>query len=358
MRKTNIMTLVATLAIASSVSAQSIKVYKGDSIVGTYAIGTEADKVEFCPETAATASSFFDVDYWGDIYKTGTENFIIRLGDCPHDGTTPTGAGRIYNFSLFNSTLTDESTPMPAMGTYTMGEAGKAIDMTIEPSESLLSLITDYVSRDEYKMSRISYNDAKLELTDLGDGNYKVDATLTLSTGEEVNLSYTGKVTLEDRSFKGYTGPQLEKDLEFTADWATAYTYDGSYFEIMDGGDPSAEGASWYNRNRIRVQLEAGDKTAMTPPIGTFYVSNSGDEFTLPKGTFEDYGGGIYGSEGTVYYYVDPKTYKTTFGFIDSGSVTISKDESTGEYTISVNFVTNNGYKVKATYKGAFQAKS
>lgn len=38
-------------------------------------------------------SNFFDVDYWGDYASLGYQNFVIRLGDCPHDGINPRGNG-------------------------------------------------------------------------------------------------------------------------------------------------------------------------------------------------------------------------------------------------------------------------
>ena len=45
-------------------------------------------------------SNFFDVDYWGDYASLGYQNFVIRLGDCPHDGINPRGNGKIYSFSI------------------------------------------------------------------------------------------------------------------------------------------------------------------------------------------------------------------------------------------------------------------
>lgn len=45
-----------------------------------------------------------------------------------------------------------------------------------------------------------------------------------------------------------------------------------------------------------------------------------------------------------------------TFGFVNDGSVTISKNSTTGDYTIATDFITDKGRSIKATYTGPFKS--
>ena len=102
------------------------------------------------------ASKFLDIDYWGDIYKNGFENFIIRLGDCPHIGLTPQGNGSIYNFSIYNSKTNSEK-PRPIAGKYTLYTGDYPVNMCMDKSESCLFVISDYVSANNYFLKKTKF---------------------------------------------------------------------------------------------------------------------------------------------------------------------------------------------------------
>ena len=88
--------------------------------------------------------------------------------------------------------------------------------------------------------------------------------------------------------------------------------------------------------------------------MGTFPVTEDGANGTVAKGYYKIMGAGVYGQVGTCYQYLDNPAVMATFGFVSSGSITISKDEATGDYTISTDFVTDKGKSIKATYTGPF----
>lgn len=299
----------------------------------------------------ATLSKFFDIDYWGDTWNTNAENFIIRLGDCNHEGINPKGNGRIYNFSIFNSTLADADNPLPKMGTYVYGKAGESTDMTIETSESLLMTVSDYTSETDFKITKGYYTDARLTISALGDDNYKIEAYVKMDNGEEVNLEYSGKITFRDKSFKGYTGPQLEKNLDYTSKYVENYNHEGTSFRIIDE-DPYETG--WYNHNQITIYLPAESTESLTPPVGTFKVKDGTGDGVITPGEYVNYGGGSSGQQGTCYSYIDQSTMDITFGFVVGGTVTVSKNAQNGDYTIVIDFTTSKGHKIKTTYTGPF----
>jgi hypothetical protein len=92
------------------------------------------------------------------------------------------------------------------------------------------------------------------------------------------------------------------------------------------------------------------------PRVGTFPVTEDGSNGTVRKGCYKNFGGGAKGSDGTRYEYVESPIDESTFGFVESGSITISKDTATGNYTISTDFITDKGKSIKATYTGPFKS--
>ena len=237
--------------------------------------------------------------------------------------------------------------------TYYKGD--QPIDMCMEHSESLMLEYSNYeYSKDTYDSKTIKYDDASLTIEKNTDGTYTVKALIKQENGELVELTYTGEVTYRDKSFKGYTGPNLNKDITFTCDYLVPYDLDGVCFEIMDGGDPSAEGASWYKRNRVTIFL--ADDGKGLPRLGTFKVTKDGANGTVQEGYYKNYGGGVSGSFGTRYEYNESPTQMATFGFVNGGSVTISKNSTTGDYTIATDFITDKGRSIKATYTGPFKS--
>lgn len=300
-------------------------------------------------------SQFFDVDYWGDAYLNGYQNFVIRMGDCPHNGVYPQGNGRIFNFSIYNKKADGTTAPMPQLGTYSYYTGDTPIDMCMEHTESILLVYSDFKGEKEYTDKTVKYKDATLTINKNADGTYTVKALIEQEDGELIALNYTGKCTYRDRSFKGYTGPNVDKDLEFECDWLIPYDLDGTCFEIMDGGDPSADGASWYKRNRITIFL-ADDNGTLLPRTGTFLVTKDGANGTVRAGSWKNFGGGVSGSDGTRYEYREGLEGMSTFGFISGGSVTIRKNNATGDYIIATDFVTDKGCKINATYVGPFKS--
>lgn len=109
-------------------------------------------------------SLFFDVDYWGDAYLNGYQNFVIRMGDCPHNGVYPQGNGRIFNFSIYNKKADGTTAPMPQMGTYSYYTGDTPIDMCMEHSESILLVYSDFKGDKEYTDKTVKYKDATLTI--------------------------------------------------------------------------------------------------------------------------------------------------------------------------------------------------
>lgn len=307
------------------------------------------------------ASAYFDVDYWADVYHNGYDNFIVYFGDAPHDGVVIKGMGTIYTISIYNKTAADKSNPMPQEGEYTMisPDATEPTDFCIEPGESRRFIVTAYDESDgSATLKDAQLQDAKATIKKVSDTEWSLDVVIVDPEGVKKEFTYTGKVNLKDRSFKGYEGPTINEDKEFVADYCEGYNYTGTQFGLMDGGDPYAEGASWFNRNRlfIRLNCDAAVYEAtglMVPPIGTFEVSDKEEPGYVFNGTYSDLGSGAAGPEGTYYGYMAYPGFTQYYAFVRKGSITISKDKD-DIYTIKCNFITEQGKKMEATYTGKF----
>lgn len=301
------------------------------------------------------ASQYFDVDYWGDVYHKGYDNFIIYFGDAPHESIHIKGLGTIYTLSIYNATKADASNPMPQEGTYTLTTADEPSDFCIEPSESQRFLVTVFNNDDDYTLKSEQLQDAKATIKKNSDGTWTLDAVIVDPDGVKKEFTYTGAVNVKDRSFKGYTGPVVDHDVDFVADYCPGYNYAGTQFEIMDGGDPDADNASWFNRNRVTIRL-AAEKDAEgnnVPPVGTFEVSSADAPGYVLRGDYVDLGSGAEGPDGTYYYFFEKPSFKQYYAFVHKGSVTIAKGEN-NEYTVKCNFTTEQGKKLTASYTGTF----
>lgn len=301
-------------------------------------------------------SKYFDVDYWADVYHNGYHNFIVYMGDASHESVNLTSAGTIYTFSLYTKNAPGENL-LPEAGHYKMLPADRTEpeDHCIEFSESKRFTTKDFVSKNDYTLITDSLIDAEMDIVINSDGTVTVSAVIVEADSTQKELTYTGSVVAKDCSFKGYTGPTINGDLDFTADYTLGYNYVGRQFEIMSGGDPNADGAEWNNRHRLTIYLN-GVQTAdgsYVPPVGTFTVSRNELEGFVWQGEYVDMGGGVEGPQGTYYYFLD-NNWTSYYAFVVGGSVTIAKGDAEGEYVVEANFKDSNNHTIKAHYRGTF----
>ena len=306
------------------------------------------------------ASQYFDVDYWGDVYHKGYENFIVYFGDAPHESVNIKGMGTIYTLSIYNKTKAG-SDFMPQEGEYTLTTADEPSDFCIEQYESQRYKVTEFNEDGTYSLKSEQLKEAKATIKKNADGTWTLDAVIVDPDGVKKEFTYTGAVNVKDRSFKGYTGPTVDEDLDFTADYTPGYTGFGKQFEIMDGGDPNADDASWFNRNRLTIYLPAansdqqGANVKYIPPVGTFQVTGLEAPGNVLRGEYADLGGGAEGPEGTYYYKYARPSFKQYYAFMQAGTVTITQDkDDSSVYTVKCDFTTEQGHKLTATYTGTF----
>lgn len=327
---------------------------KEASAVVRHDITTEEVKPE------QVASDYFDVDYWGDVYHNGYDNFIVYFGDAPHESITIKGKGTIYTLSIYNKVKAGADC-MPQEGEYTLTTADEPSDFCIEQHESRRFMVTAFNEDGTYTLKHDELKDAKATIKKNSDGTWTLDATIVEPDGAKKEFTYTGAVNVKDRSFKGYTGPTVDQDLDFTADYTPGYTGFGKQFEIMDGGDPNAEDATWFNRNRLTIYLpaqnsdEQGANIKYIPPVGTFQVSTIEAPGYVMRGQYTDFGSGAEGPEGTYYYKYERPSFKQYYAFVQAGTVTITQDkDDSSVYTVKCDFTTEQGHKLTATYTGTF----
>lgn len=319
---------------------ESGKLYKSEPIT------IEAPKIEY---DEMIESLYCEIDYYGDYHLLGTYSYTIRLGTAPHEGMTPTGPGEMHHLSIYNGRLSDSDNPLiPCMGTYWFDTEQTGSDMALDSVESLMTELVASSDPEEDKELRYHYYEGgSLQISDLGNGKYKLVADMVLDS-KKVRIAYSGDVVFNDRQPK-WDGPVLEKDVEFICDYASSKQLSDEgvlRFRLNDGGDPFY--TNWPDECPNRMWLDFPGQTSATVPTGTFEVNNSWEKGSALAGQFHYIGNGFGENIGTYYFSID-RSYKQTVGYATSGTIIISINDD-GHYEIQADLRTNLGYSIKMSY--------
>lgn len=292
-------------------------------------------------------ATFAAVRYFGGYYAgSGTDNFLLEIGDTPYENSNVTGPGRFFLFSAQTERFADGTTPCIVPGTYTLPESDTYQPFTLTSESGL------YTYDESMQPDFNAFTEAKVAITAIGTtGDYSVRATLTLDDGRTAQVSYTGEVPFTN--VNDYLVPeQIDSDIAFTADYCEAY-YDGDGFSIdlMDGGNPY-ENFNWYNRNRMEIIIMPKTPSLSFVEPGVYTVGLVDQPYTCVAGRYH-IAGGTCSWAGSYYFYSDANTQQEVKGFFTSGTVTITRDEATDTYGIEVDVVDMGGHSIKASYSGA-----
>ena len=298
-------------------------------------------------------ATWCDIDYYGIFHpEIGSYSWTIRLGRDSHNGMYLVGAGKIYHLSVYNSSLTYPDNPLiPAIGHYWFDTKQTGGDMAIDSIESLM---TEQKTEEEESIEYHYYEDCSLDISILGDGTYKFVANVVMAkddgdyASKRIRIVYQGPVTFNDCHPK-WNGPVLQKDVEFTADYAGGLQLsdDGVLrFKLNDGGDPFY--ASMPDKCPNRIWLEFPGQTSEVLPTGTFSVDYSGEKGTALAGQFHYIGNGVGENIGTYYFSID-RSYIQTIGYVVSGTINVSINDDT-HYVIQADLQTDLGHSIKMTY--------
>lgn len=171
MKKT-IIALFAGIMTVGTVSAQTINVYNGDKVVGTYTIGVDADRVEFVPAESEYIVEC-DPDRTSGKQYGSSNNFGVTLRKL-QDGID-------YEISLDLYDDEGKEKGYLTAGTYTVGNTS---------TDGSLNYDYSYLQKDndQYKFSAGTLN------VEIESGNYKMRLDVTLSNGERFIATYLGAI--------------------------------------------------------------------------------------------------------------------------------------------------------------------
>lgn len=325
------------------------------------ALGNEKEarsKVEFT--TAAATELPFD-GYQLDklvsaVYRTDNEavmgNYEVTFGNT----TQLEWAGDIQVFiDLYNEADSDPINPVLPSGTYEPNSDYSAFSYS--PSDSYVDIIVEggeLVSSPIMGTVTVERTGPTYTITVVG--------TLMLLDDMEFSARYTGSLQFVQGGTSAFE--YFEEDFEITAKEAQMRYWGGWFYPFADDVgvemfsgefDDNGSMTSGYYVHISRVMMpKYADYNAEYVPLadGVYEVAmlpeaNYCQPYTIEYGRIED----LFGDKhfvGTYITYVDGDTKKVAV--ITSGTMTV---ESSGDsYTITADFVAENGVNVKVNYSG------
>lgn len=205
--------------------------------------------------------------------------------------------------------------------------------------------------------------DGMVEVRRNGD-NYVIKAEISLLMGGSVAYSYEGPIEFMPGMMQT---EQFGEDQEITFTGAQARLYDNWYYPFVTDlllqfytGEFNAEGAQiegyWLNLETFMPKLVNTPAGSVTLADGVYSaeprerIENSTNiPYTYTKGHTLDFWGTLYPAGS--YLNKREKNGRTFRGYIVDGTMTVSDNGS----NIVLDFVTDNGKKVKATYNGKIE---
>lgn len=300
-----------------------------------------------------TECTFMTGVYYGTQYGiNGEHNYFTTFSDMEllEDGAQ--AGGTYYAFDLYAAAAPEnQDNPLPAAGTYVMGEPKGTADMTFTPEYTYA-----FKSTTEGEIVfEVDFTEGTLTVSYEGD-TMIAEASMVDETGKTHYIIYTGVAEYDKQSGGSGGDVTLTQDLNIEAS-AGAATYvtgdegDGVMEVQLSFTDMEVDFFGYVTPPGSRLYVDvlmpydedgniaAGDYTVRTPTTELFlmypgeYVNYMGMTFTL----------------GTYVSYID-QSENTFEGLIDEGTMRISG--TPGNYTVECTFTTVEGYSVKCSYAG------
>lgn len=304
--------------------------------------------------------NFCIIEYWGSYFFDGTSNFVVKLGNVGLQNGAIVSDGEIVYMSVRLEEKDKDFYPTSAgdfLGTYSFDENTVPGSIgNLDSRETYLGIISGNASKE----TPITLKEAHMRIEEK-DGKFRVIVRAIRQDGRELVINYDDEIIVDDESFHGYTGPQLDEDKNMDCDYMRFVWYEGevegcdfytvSFMEDPDLDDPT--GGKNKNSIVIKLYMPVSDKPLDRLLDGTYEFTYDIAPGIALSGEFIQHGIGSYSPQGSYYYRLDPNQPKTVYGFIESGTVSVVNNED-GTLEISVDSVTDKGAKVIAVYKGEY----
>lgn len=301
--------------------------------------------------------TFMSGTYYGSQYGlNGEYNYYTILSDMEYNDGAMDG-GSYYAFDLYTASAPENpDNPLPAAGTYVLGEQGATADMTFAPdhTQALRTSVDGEVVFD------VGFTEGTLIISYDG-GVMHAEASLTDETGMRHYLTYSGNPDYDNASGGSGGETVLNQDIDMEASQGAAVYVSGEEGGLMevqltftdmevDFFGSVVPPGSILNVDVFMHYDESGN-------IATGKYALVGSDVSMPEamsiypGEYLDYMG-VTMAMGTYVTYID-ESENVLEGLVVDGEMTISGQP--GSYAVTCTFTTAEGYSVECSYNGALE---
>lgn len=299
--------------------------------------------------------TFMSGTYYGSQYGlNGEYNYYTILSDMEYDDGAMDG-GSYYAFDLYTASAPENpDNPLPAAGTYVLGEQGATADMTFAPdhTQALRTSVDGEVVFD------VGFTEGTLIISYDG-GVMHAEASLTDETGMRHYLTYSGNPDYDNASGGSGGETVLNQDIDMEASQGAAVYVSGEEGGLMEvqltftdmevdffgyvvppGSILNVDVFMHYDESG---NIATGDYTLAGSSVPEAMSINPGEYFNYM---------GVTLTMGTYISYID-ESENVFEGLISDGEMKVSGEP--GNYTVECSFVTAEGYSVECSYNGALE---
>lgn len=299
--------------------------------------------------------TFMSGTYYGSQYGlNGEYNYYTILSDMEYNDGAMDG-GSYYAFDLYTASAPENpDNPLPAAGTYVLGEQGATADMTFAPdhTQALRTSVDGEVVFD------VGFTEGTLIISYDG-GVMHAEASLTDETGMRHYLTYSGNPDYDNASGGSGGETVLNQDIDMEASQGAAVYVSGEEGGLMEvqltftdmevdffgyvvppGSILNVDVFMHYDESG---NIATGDYTLAGSSVPEAMSINPGEYFNYM---------GVTLTMGTYISYID-ESENVFEGLVSDGEMKVSGEP--GNYTVECSFVTAEGYSVECSYNGALE---
>ena len=325
---------------------------------------SEVKSIEMATDKDLSGPAVFDRQVAGGYYgipeggRYGEYLLILADGEAVGaDGVYATiGAGRTMSLNLYQFAPTNMNNIVLPDRTYKYA-TDKSIS-TFHPAKTYCM-----VNDGKGNITKVEFKAGTIAVTKSGS-TFTVKATLTTTDDKEFTASYTGPITIEDKTaVKIEPLPDLENDVTnatfiralakyYNNDAGTANDCVVNLYDVQPTVNDDYDyliGAG----HMVSLYLTTALSEEMVLQEGTYTVSDTGTPGTYAPGEQIEFMDSML-AMGT-YCEERNASNESVYGFITSGTVTVTKVGT--NYRFVLDFTTDKGRKVSGTYEGAVEMR-
>lgn len=301
--------------------------------------------------------TFMSGTYYGSQYGlNGEYNYYTILSDMEYNDGAMDG-GSYYAFDLYTASAPENpDNPLPAAGTYVLGEQGATADMTFAPdhTQALRTSVDGEVVFD------VGFTEGTLTIS-YDDGVMLAEASLTDEDGMRHYLTYAGTPEYDNASGGSGGDAVLDRDIDMEASQGAAVYVSGEEGGLMEVQltftDMEVDFFGYVVPPGSILNVDVFMHYDESGNIATGKYALVGSDVSMPEamsiypGEYLDYMG-VTMAMGTYVTYID-ESENVLEGLVVDGEMTVSGQP--GSYAVTCTFTTAEGYSVECSYNGALE---